>query len=134
MIGAESIEPNTPPLEIVKVPPSISSTANYPFEAFYANSPNVVSTSAKLFNCTSLIIGTTNPLGDDTATEISIKLRFIISLPSEEITELTMGRSYKALVDALIKKDISPSFAPCLFKNSSPRSFHIFIISDMSTS
>ena len=35
IIGVPNIEPNTPPLEIVKVPPSISSIARSPFRAYH---------------------------------------------------------------------------------------------------
>ena len=34
MMGVPKRDPNTPPLEMVKVPPSISSTARVPFRAW----------------------------------------------------------------------------------------------------
>lgn len=72
MIGADKKLPNTPPLEIVKLPPVISSRVNCPLLALSANSCMDYSISEIDFPYTSLITGTTNPLGEETATEISI--------------------------------------------------------------
>ena len=72
IIGADKKLPKTPPLDIVKFPPIISSNVNYPFQAFSANSCIDFSISQIDFYYTSLITGTTRPLSEETATEMSI--------------------------------------------------------------
>src|SRR5690606_39948050 len=57
------------------------------------------------------ITGTTNPLGADTAMEISQKSEYTISVSS--MRALTAGHSFKAVVTALVKKDIKPNPTPC---------------------
>ena len=71
MIGVESIEPNTPPLEMVKVPPVISSTEICPSRARMARRLISVSTSLKLMASALRTTGTISPLGPETATLIS---------------------------------------------------------------
>ena len=73
MIGVESNEPNTPPFEIVKVPPRISSIESVPSLAFLPKSAMVFSISAKLIASAERMTGTTSPLGADTATDTSRK-------------------------------------------------------------
>uniref|UniRef100_A0A182V5F4 Uncharacterized protein n=1 Tax=Anopheles merus TaxID=30066 RepID=A0A182V5F4_ANOME len=46
MMGVPSSDPNTPPFEMVKVPPSMSSTANVPFFALSASPAMASSISA----------------------------------------------------------------------------------------
>jgi hypothetical protein len=64
--------------------------------------------------------GTSNPVGVDTATEISTKFLLTISLPS--MTELTTGYYWSAKVAAFKKKDMNPSLMLYFFKKSSPSS------------
>uniref|UniRef100_A0A182JI61 Uncharacterized protein n=1 Tax=Anopheles atroparvus TaxID=41427 RepID=A0A182JI61_ANOAO len=71
MIGVPSSDPNTPPFEMVKVPPSMSSTASVPFLALSANAAIDSSMSAKFIPSTFLNTGTTKPFGEATATEMS---------------------------------------------------------------
>ncbi len=80
----------------------------------------------------SLRTGTTSPLGEETATEMSMKFRWIISIVLESMTELTIGLSYRAKAVAFMKKDIIPNLTPYFFWNSSPSSFLSFRISVMS--
>ena len=96
MMGTLKKEPNTPPLEIVKVPPFISSNSNWLFFALVAKSIIDFSTSKNDLFWTSLIIGTTNPFGDETATEMSMKFLWMISFFSLSMTELTIGLSLRA--------------------------------------
>lgn len=63
--------PNTPPLEIVKVPPAISSIVILPYFPLLAKSIKFFSTSAKERLSAFLITGTINPEGVATATETS---------------------------------------------------------------
>ena len=71
MIGVESMEPNTPPFEIEKVPPVSSSIPSLPSCARLPKSPIFFSISAKLMRSASLRIGTTRPRGLPTATPMS---------------------------------------------------------------
>ncbi len=71
MIGVDISDPNTPPLEMVKVPPRISSILSVPSLARLPKSAMVFSTSAKLIAWALRITGTTRPCGADTATETS---------------------------------------------------------------
>lgn len=71
MMGVPINEPNTPPLLIVKVPPSISSTAMAPRRAFSPKPANSISISAKFLLSTLRNTGTTRPFGVATATEMS---------------------------------------------------------------
>lgn len=72
MIGVPINDPNTPPFEIVKVPPAISSTVIFPILPLLLNSINFFSTSANDKLSQFLITGTSNPVGVATATLISI--------------------------------------------------------------
>ena len=89
MIGVESILPKTPPLEIVKVPPVISSTVICPSRALIANLLISDSIPRKDKFSAFLTTGTINPFGPETATEISQKSYEIFSCPS--IIEFTSG-------------------------------------------
>ena len=71
MMGVESIEPNVPPLEMVKVPPVISSMPNLPSLALAPNSAIFFSMSAKLICSALRKIGTTKPRGEPTAMPMS---------------------------------------------------------------
>ncbi|MNL56811.1 hypothetical protein D3C87_1803310 [compost metagenome] len=71
MIGVDIIEPKTPPLVMVNVPPVISSIVNLLSRAFVASSITVFSICARLMLSAFLIIGTTSPLGAETAIEMS---------------------------------------------------------------
>ena len=71
MIGVDISEPNTPPLEMVKVPPFMSSIVSVPSLARLPKSAMVFSISAKLMPAASRTTGTTRPFGADTATEMS---------------------------------------------------------------
>lgn len=71
MIGVPIREPNTPPLLIVNVPPSISSTASNPRLALSPKPAMAISISAKFLLSTFRITGTTRPFGVATATDIS---------------------------------------------------------------
>ncbi|MNG26644.1 hypothetical protein D3C84_1116590 [compost metagenome] len=70
-IGLDSSEPNTPPLEMVKVPPVISSMVSLPALAFLPNSAMPPSISARLMNSALRSTGTTRPRSLDTATPMS---------------------------------------------------------------
>ena len=61
------------------------------------------------------ITGTTNPLGADTAIEMSVKSLNTISSPS--IEAFTAGNSFKATLTAFVKKDIKPKPTPCFSLN-----------------
>ena len=71
MIGVDNMEPKTPPLEMVKVPPVMSSTVISPSLARIAS--RVISCSIYLKDKFSapLKTGTIKPLGPDTATLMS---------------------------------------------------------------
>ena len=71
MIGVDIRLPNTPPLDIVKVPPFMSSIVSVPSLAFLPYPAIALSISAKLFLSQSRTTGTTRPFGADTATEMS---------------------------------------------------------------
>ncbi len=71
MIGVESIEPKTPPLEIENVPPVRSSSESLPSAAFLPNSAIFFSMSAKLIWSALRRIGTTRPRGEPTAMPMS---------------------------------------------------------------
>ncbi|MNR05683.1 hypothetical protein D3C85_1217270 [compost metagenome] len=73
MIGVDIIEPNTPPFVIVNVPPVISSIVNLLSRALVASSITDFSICARLRLSAFLMIGTTNPLGAETAIEMSTK-------------------------------------------------------------
>ena len=72
MIGVDISEPKTPPFEMVKVPPVMSSIVSVPSLARLPKSPIVFSMPAKDRLSALRITGTTSPLGPLTATEISI--------------------------------------------------------------
>lgn len=72
IIGADKKLPKTPPLDIVKLPPVISSKVNCPLLALSAKSYIALSISGRDISYTFLITGTTKPLGEETATEMSI--------------------------------------------------------------
>ena len=71
MIGVDISEPNTPPFEMVKVPPFISSIFSVPSLARLPKSPIVFSISATAHLSALRITGTTRPSGATTATEMS---------------------------------------------------------------
>ena len=71
MIGVDISDPNTPPFEMVKVPPAMSSIVSLPALALAPKSPIVFSISAKLIASALRMTGTTRPLGALTATETS---------------------------------------------------------------
>ena len=73
MIGVDNILPNTPPLEIVNVPPVISSTVICPSLALKASLLTSDSTPLKDRFSAFLITGTISPLGPDTAILTSTK-------------------------------------------------------------
>ena len=70
-IGVESSEPNTPPLEMVNVPPLMSSMVSVPSRAFAPNSAIRPSIPANDIVSTLRRIGTTSPRGEPTATPMS---------------------------------------------------------------
>jgi len=71
MMGVPSMLPKTPPLEMVKVPPAMSSSEMASARAFLASSPSVPSTCAKDRDCALRMTGTTRPRGLATATLMS---------------------------------------------------------------
>ena len=71
MIGVDISDPNTPPLEMVKVPPFMSSIVSVPSLARLPKSAMSFSMRAKPLSCASRMTGTTSPLGALTATEMS---------------------------------------------------------------
>src|SRR6187402_3679385 len=132
MIGVDNIEPNTPPLVMVNVPPVISSIVNLLSRALVAKATMAFSISARLMLSALRITGTTNPLGADTAIEISAKLLNTTSSPS--IRAPTEGHSFNASVTALVKNDMKPKPTPCFSLNLSLYLPRISIIGDISTS
>ena len=72
MIGVDIIEPNTPPLEIEKVPPERSSMDSLPSLAFCPNSAILSSISAIDIDSTLRRMGTTRPRGEPTAMPMSM--------------------------------------------------------------
>ena len=71
MIGVDSIEPNTPPLEIENVPPVSSSRPSLPSPARLPKSAIFFSMSANVIWSASRRIGTTRPRGEPTAMPMS---------------------------------------------------------------
>eukprot|EP00955_Chlamydomonas_euryale_P114645 366294-Chlamydomonas_euryale.AAC.6 len=71
MIGVDIIEPYTPPLEMVKVPPAMSSIEMVPSRAFLPSAARDFSIPAKLRPSAPRSTGTTSPLGVATAMEMS---------------------------------------------------------------
>ena len=71
MMGVESIDPNTPPFVMVKVPPCISSTVNSPSRARMARRLISASISARLNVSALRTTGTIKPLGELTAMHTS---------------------------------------------------------------
>src|SRR5450759_1527520 len=63
MMGVDSIEPNTPPVEMEKVPPVSSSMESLPSGACLPGSAMVFSILAKLIWSASRSTGTTSPRG-----------------------------------------------------------------------
>lgn len=72
IIGVPMRLPNTPPLEIINIPPTISSVVIFPYLPLSAKSMRVFSISAKLSFSQFLSTGTINPVGVATAIEISM--------------------------------------------------------------
>ena len=70
-MGVDNSEPNTPPLDTVKVPPVNSSMVSLPSRARTPKSRICASTSAMLMKSASRSTGTTRPDSVDTATPIS---------------------------------------------------------------
>ena len=70
-MGVDSSDPNTPPLEIVNVPPIMSSMARLPSRARRPNSAIWLSISANDSCSTPRRTGTTRPRGEPTATPMS---------------------------------------------------------------
>jgi len=70
-MGVPNNDPKTPPLEIVKVPPAISSTVILPSLPLLPSLINSFSTVAKDIFSVFLRTGTMRPVGVATATEIS---------------------------------------------------------------
>src|SRR5690554_5951190 len=112
MIGVDNIEPNTPPLVMVNVPPVISSTVICPSRALVAKRLISASIPRNDNNSALRTTGTINPFGPETAMEISAKSNLICSCPS--IIEFTSGNNSNARVTALVKNDIKPKETPCL--------------------
>lgn len=131
-MGVPIIDPNTPPLEIVKVPPAISSKVIFPFLPLSAKATKFFSTSEKLQFSQFLNTGTINPLGVATATEISTQFLYTISLPS--ITAFNMGYFYNPWAAAFTKKDMNPNLVSCFFQKSFQYLFLISITLDISHS
>ena len=71
IIGVDSIDPKTPPLVMVNVPPVISSMVICPSLALIAKRFTSLSTPLKLNFSAFLITGTINPFGPETAMDIS---------------------------------------------------------------
>lgn len=71
IIGVPIKDPNTPPLEIVKLPPAISSGVILFSFPFWAKNNKSFSISANDLDSQFLNTGTNKPLGVATATEIS---------------------------------------------------------------
>ena len=71
IIGVDNMEPKTPPLVMVKVPPVISSIVICPSLALIARRFTSLSTPLKLNFSAFLITGTIRPFGPETAIEIS---------------------------------------------------------------
>lgn len=78
MMGVPISEPNTPPLEMVNVPPAISSSAIWSARARLARSPSASSTCGMDMPSTLRSTGTTKPRGDATATDMSQYSRYTI--------------------------------------------------------
>lgn len=72
MIGTDNQLPKTPPLEMVKFPPSISSNSKVPSFALVAKFNMSYSISASDLLPRFLRTGTKSPLGPDTAIDMSI--------------------------------------------------------------
>ena len=70
-MGVPIIEPNTPPLDTVNVPPVMSSIAIWSERAFFATSASASSMPARPRPSMLRSTGTTRPRGLDTATEMS---------------------------------------------------------------
>ncbi len=110
MIGVDIIDPNTPPLVIVNVPPVISSIVNLLSRALTASAAIAFSICSNDIASALRIIGTTKPLGAETAIEISAKSEYTISLSS--IRAFTAGHSANAVVTAFVKNDMKPRPIP----------------------
>ena len=132
MIGVESMEPNTPPLVMVKHPPVISSTLILPSRTLVARSLMPASTSAKLIWSALRSTGTIRPLGPLTATEMSVVSKDTMSSPS--IMLATAGNILRARTEAKVKKLMNPSPTPCLAANASLYSLRRSMMGFMSTS
>jgi len=72
MIGVPINEPNTPPFEMVNVPPAMSSGVIFPSLPLFPRSSKALSTSAKFRVSQFRMTGTSKPLGVATATDMSI--------------------------------------------------------------
>ena len=132
MIGVESIDPKTPPFVMVKVPPVISSGVILPSLALIANLLMSDSISWSSIPSAFRTTGTMSPLGDETAMPISAYSCKIISL--SPICALTVGKSFKDSVTALVKKDIKPKLTPNFSANASLYFFLRSIMGFISTS
>ena len=117
MMGVDNMDPKTPPLVMVNVPPCISSMPNSPSRARMAKRLISASICAKLIVSALRTTGTIKPFGELTAMPMSAYSGKMTSLPS--IMPLTAGNCAMACVTALVKKLMKPNPTPCASRKAS---------------
>ena len=111
-LGVESSDPNTPPLEMVNVPPLISSRVRVPSRAFVPNSAIFASIAANDMASTFRRIGTTSPARRARPRPRCHSSRSRRCRPSS-MRALTAGKRSSACTAALAKNDMKPRRTPC---------------------
>mmetsp|Transcript_93279 Transcript_93279/g.241108 ORF Transcript_93279/g.241108 Transcript_93279/m.241108 type:complete len:290 (-) Transcript_93279:727-1596(-) len=132
IMGVPSMLPKTPPLLMLKVPPSMSDNWILSSLAFFARAANSRSTPT-MDSCSTLrITGTTKPRGLAAAKPMSTYSRKTRSFPSTQA--LMLGICIRALAAALMKMDWKPSLALWAASNVSLYCFRNSMKGDISTS
>ena len=104
MIGIDQIEPNTPGLVMVKVPPCTSSSVSVFSRARRPRSSSSRATPTKLFWSASLMTGTVRPSSSATPTPMFTRPRS--RMPSSVQWELTMEKARSAAAAARTKNAV----------------------------
>ena len=131
IIGVESIDPKTPPLVIVNVPPVISSIVIFPSLALPARSITLRSIWARLIDSALRMTGTINPFGALTAIpDIAI---IVVHQFRSVNSRIHRGKCLR-FTYCFCKNDMNPRFTPWVSLNLSLYCFRISIIGSISTS
>ena len=118
MIGVESIEPKTPPLEIENVPPVSSSSVSLPSLARLPNSAICFSISRDRH-----LVGVAQDRHHQAALGAHGDADVVVAVVDDVIAvdrkRSRPGYFFSAWTAAFTKNDMKPSFTPCSFSNLS---------------